>query len=257
MKAKINIGPNAEIMVDLSKPLPISIPIKEGSNNPNCYWANPVAFKTIKADGFIGSVAEGGSVNYQKLEFTPHGNGTHIEGYGHITSSGATVNKQLNSYHFYSKVITLTPEEEENGDKIFKPNQFLKNQSWENIKAVIIRTAPNDESKLNRSYSGTNPPYLSPKLITFLVEQGIEHLLIDLPSIDKEVDDGALLSHRAFWDLSGKQRKQATISELIFVPNHILDGNYLLNLQTINLEMDAAPCHPVLYEIEENNRLST
>ena len=64
---------------DLQQPVDISLPLKEGAENPNCYWAEPVKFETIVADNFIGSVQRGGPVNYQKLTLTPHGNGTHTE----------------------------------------------------------------------------------------------------------------------------------------------------------------------------------
>ncbi len=251
MKAHINISNQEAIVVDLDKPLSISIPIKNGSENPNCYWADDVTFKTIKADGFVGSVAEGGFVNYQTLQITPHGNGTHIEGYGHITNSGATINQQLKTFHFYTKLISLTPTKNSNGDFILELTPKLESEDWKNINSLIIRTLPNDLGKLTRRYSGSNPPFISPILINFIVNMGIEHLLIDLPSLDKEVDGGALVSHRAFWNLPNNIRKNATITELIYVPNNISDGHYLLNFQTINLEMDAAPCNPTLYKIEK------
>lgn len=251
MKAQITISKNDTIEIDLDNPIGISIPLKNGSENPNCYWAEPVKFETIKSNNFIGSVADGGPVNYQKLQFTPHGNGTHIEGYGHITNSGATINNQLQTYHFYAALISLNPTKKENGDMVLELNDQLINKDWSNIKALIIRTTPNDYSKLTRNYSGTNPPYVSPHLIKFIVEQGIEHLLIDLPSVDKEVDNGALVSHNMFWNTPKKPRKNASITELIYVPSDILDGNYLLNLQLINLEMDAAPCNPTIYKIDK------
>lgn len=257
MKAQINISPSQAILVDLDQPIQISIPIKNGTENPNCYWAEPVKFETIKADGFIGSVIDGGPVNYQKLQLTPHGNGTHTEGYGHITDSEATINKQLKTYHFYAKLITITPTETENGDLVLELNEELELQDWEDVTSIIIRTLPNDDSKLTRNYSGTNPPYISQPLIDFIVKKGINHLLVDLPSIDKEVDGGALVSHNAFWGLPSNPRTQATITELVYIANKINDGNYLLNLQIINLEMDAAPSQPTLYKIEELISIST
>jgi hypothetical protein len=35
----------------------------------------------------------------------------------------------------------------------------------------------------------------------FIRECGIQHLLIDLPSVDKEKDEGKLLAHKAFGTL--------------------------------------------------------
>lgn len=257
MNARIEVHENIAIEVDLSKPLAISIPIKNGSNNPNCYWAEDVKFEIIRTDDFVGSVAEGGSVNYQKLTITPHGNGTHVECYGHITNSGTTVSSQLNNYHFYTQLVSLTPELTKDGDSIIQLNDKLKKLSFEGVKAFIIRTLPNNEEKLTRSYSGTNPTYLSKELIDFLVSKGIDHLLIDLPSLDKEIDSGVLASHNAFWGLPNNIRAHATVTELVYIPDYIPDGNYLLNLQTIDLEMDAAPCKPTLYTIENFIILNT
>jgi hypothetical protein len=75
--------------------------------------------------------------------------------------------------------------------------------------------------------------------------------LIDLPSVDKEQDEGKLLSHNAFWNTSGKLRLDATITELIYVENTIEDGSYFLNLQIAPFENDASPSKPILYKIEQ------
>ena len=98
-------------------------------------------------------------------------------------------------------------------------------------------------------YSNTNPTYLSEKAAIYLKEKGIKHLLIDLPSVDKEKDDGQLLSHNAFWNTSGKLRMDATITEFIYVPNSVEDGEYLLNLMIAPFENDATPSKPILYKI--------
>ena len=80
-------------------------------------------------------------------------------------------------------------------------------------------------------------------------EIGVEHLLIDMPSIDKEMDEGKLLAHHAFWQYPTNTQTQKTITEFIFVPNEVLDGTYLLNLQIASFENDASPSKPILYKI--------
>ena len=70
-----------------------------------------------------------------------------------------------------------------------------------------------------------------------------------MPSVDKERDGGELLAHNAFWNTSGKIRMNATITEFIYVPNTIEDGEYLLNLMIAPFENDATPSKPVLYQI--------
>ena len=115
--------------------------------------------------------------------------------------------------------------------------------------AIVIRTLPNLEDKKSMKYSNTNPPYLLEEAAIYLREKGIKHLLIDLPSVDKEKDEGKLLAHNAFWNTAGEIRMNATITEFIYVPNSIEDGEYLLNLMIAPFENDATPSKPVLYEI--------
>ena len=86
---------------------------------------------------------------------------------------------------------------------------------------------------------------------SYLRECGVEHLLIDLPSVDREEDGGKLLAHKAFWNYPKNTRLQATITELVYVPSRIEDGFYFLNLQPASFENDAAPCKPVLYKPEK------
>jgi len=116
---------------------------------------------------------------------------------------------------------------------------------------LVIRTQPNDRAKLTKQYTDTNPPYFTEEAMHFLVDSGVQHLLVDLPSVDKEKDDGALRAHKIFWSFDGQLRKEATITEFIYIPDAIEDGLYFLNLQMASFENDASPSRPVLYEIEK------
>jgi arylformamidase len=237
---------------DLLRPLDISLPIHEGVGNPNCYWADPVKFETISSGNFIGSVKAGGSVNYQKLNLTPHGNGTHTECYGHISSdNNATINQSLKSFHFVTEVISIKPKKLDNGDEIISLQAIKENIKHMNTEALVVRTLPNTDSKKTQQYSGTNPPYLEAAVAEFLAAHNVQHLLIDLPSVDREVDEGKLLAHKAFWKYPENTRAHCTITELILVENSVPDGLYLLNLQITSLEMDASPSKPILYKLEE------
>lgn len=236
---------------DVSKPLDISLPLKNGSSNPNCYWAESVKMETIRSGDFVGSVQEGGSVNYQKLTVTPHGNGTHTECYGHISADDATIHKCLTEFHFVAQLISIIPEKIANGDLVITRRSIEEKLMGTSAQAVIIRTLPNDDTKRTRQYSGTNPPYLHHDAAKFLADTGVLHLLIDVPSVDRESDEGKLLAHKAFWQLPDRIRKGSTITELIFVNDTIEDGLYLLNLQITSLEMDASLSKPVLYKLKE------
>ena len=116
--------------------------------------------------------------------------------------------------------------------------------------ALIIRTIPNTKEKLSRQYSNTNWPYFQEEAMEYLVKKGVQHLLIDLPSIDKENDEGKLRCHNIFWNTKGALRLGATITELVYVDNKITDGKYILNLQIAPFENDATPSKPILYKIE-------
>ena len=102
----------------------------------------------------------------------------------------------------------------------------------------MIRTLPNGPDKRTRDYSGSTPPYLSREAAQLLVVRGIEHLLVDLPSIDRAHDEGRLTAHRIFFglppgaaELAAAQRAAATVTELAYVPEALADGAYLLELQ--------------------------
>lgn len=292
MKINYSIN-NKTYTADLSKPLDISIPLQAGSNekivNPNCYHAEEPTFETIRFEGvFVGSVAEGGVCNYQRVSLTPHGNGTHTECYGHLNNQekeNVTINQCLKTFWFVARLISLEPtkitkeylENEEfsqlneiaeaNDEVILKKHLEEKLNELEKTdiedknsipyEALIIRTLPNSGDKKTRQYSSQNPPYLEPSIGEFLAKKNINHLLLDLPSVDREWDKGKLSVHKGFWNILTKDSKNdfsqvratTTITELIFVDNQIKDGIYLLNLQIPSLEIDAVPSKPVLYEI--------
>lgn len=247
MKAEINWH-DKKWEVNLGESLPISIPIKEGDQNPNCYFSDEVTFETITGEGFVGDIKQGGTVNHKKVFISPHGNGTHTECYSHIAESDAVIADQLKDYFHVSQVISVCPINKD--DDLVIDQSVLKNISLEQgIKALIIRTLPNDLSKLNKNYSGTNPPYLSDKAIQLIVDHGIEHLIVDLPSVDKEQDEGKLLAHKTFWLLGKKVRKNATITEMAFIRDSITDGIYLLNLQILPIHLDVSPSNPILFAL--------
>jgi arylformamidase len=241
---------NQAYKLDSQEPIDISLPIQAGANNPNCYYAEPPEFVVIRAGSFVGSVAEGGSVNYQKISLTPHGNGTHTECYGHIAAEPrASIYNCLNKFLFFAELITVAAQKIGN-DEVVLWND-IKEKLQTPPEALIIRTLPNTIHKKTQQYSHTNPIYLEPETGKYLADLNIQHLLVDLPSVDKEVDGGLLSNHRGFWQYPHKTRENCTISELIYVDNKVADGLYLLNLQLISLMTDASPSKPILYKLKK------
>ena len=94
------------------------------------------------------------------------------------------------------------------------------------------------------------PLFISEDAALTIRNRGIKHLLIDTPSVDKENDDGKLLAHHAFWNVPANPRFNCSITELIYVPEEVPDGTYLLNLSFASFNNDASPSKPVLYSIK-------
>ncbi len=240
--------------IDLSKPLDLSIALKGDDSGINAWYLPPAKILPHEDGDFVGSVKMGAAVNFNTIWFNPHAHITHTECVGHITEHVYSINGQLQRFFFLAEVITVAPEKLGN-DFVISGKQLAHVLKDKKREAVILRTLPNTREKRNRKYSHTNPPYLSEEAAVLLRKMGVQHLLVDLPSVDKENDQGKLLAHKAFWDIHGEIRMQATITELIYVPNPIRDGTYFLNLQLAPMENDASPSRPIIYKIvqEEEN----
>ncbi|NCP46194.1 MAG: metal-dependent hydrolase [Flavobacteriales bacterium CG18_big_fil_WC_8_21_14_2_50_32_9] len=234
--------------VDLSQPIDISLPLSNTPENITAWYVSKPEFTPVMENGFVGDVNLGGAVNFRNIFFNPHGHGTHTECVGHISKEPYTINQCLKHFFFLADVISIVPEKIEN-DSVITLKQIK--QLWQptDTEAIIFRTLPNDEAKKTMQYSNTNPTYIEEDAVLFLTKNGINHLLIDSPSIDKEEDGGALKAHHAFWEYPQNTQAHRTISELIFVADSILDGKYLLNIQIASFESDASPSKPVLYAL--------
>lgn len=238
--------------VDLSQPIDISIPLSNTNSNPIAWYIDKPVIEPVKMGDWTGKVSEGSSTNFNNIFFNPHGNGTHTECLGHITRDFYSVNRALKQFFFLAELISITPEEQ-GEDFVITKAQIAQALEGRFMEALVIRT-PNAEGKTSKNYSNTNPPYIEEAAALFIREKGVKHLLIDLPSVDREQDEGKLLAHKAFWNvqdinnLNSDARHDATITEMIFVPDTVADGTYLLNLQIASFENDASPSKPMLYK---------
>ena len=261
MKATIN-----NLQIDLSKPIDISIPLSDTDENPIAWYLEKPEISPVISGDWIGKVSSRkSSTNFNNIYFNPHGHGTHTECLGHITREFYSINDCLKQFFFMAELISVEPEIVGEDYVISKENistaldetrkRASKALSGTKSEALIIRTLPNKNDKLSKKYSNSNSPYLSEEAANYIREIGINHLLIDLPSVDKEYDEGKLLAHKAFWNvknvdvLNADARMDCTITEMIFVDDKITDGSYLLNLQIVNFVNDASPSKPILYKI--------
>lgn len=270
------------LMADLADALPIAIPLDFDGPQPVHFDARAAHAIPLKAGGFVGDVRAGGSCNCEELRLTPHCNGTHTEGVGHLTSDRVPVTDSLRGGLLVAGVISVhavpagtTPESTHPapaaGELLITASALAGActalaPSWQPgapegyfPEALVVRTLPNHADKLSHHYAGENPaPYLTREAATWLVEHGVMHLVVDLPSIDRAHDGGHLTAHREFFGLppgakrlAEAQRPKATITELAFIAPMVRDGWYLLDLQVPAFMTDAAPSRPLLYPVRD------
>ena len=255
---------------DTSKVIDISIPLKFNGEQPNIFDTNRAESRAYEADGFVGDTRQGGGCNFEQVTLVPHCNGTHTECIGHITHKRFSIQEQLKDSLIPATVLTISPEnalasldsyrpEKEAGD-VFISEKSLKKEldkiPKEFLKALVIRTLPNDISKIKRNYMERQPAFFSLEAMQYIVERGVEHLLIDLPSVDRANDEGKLNAHHLFWNVEAGSHKELsnsmvnkTITEMIYVADGVVDGRYMLNLQIAPFVSDAAPSRPLLYPL--------
>jgi kynurenine formamidase len=254
------------------EPIDVSIPLNFNGAQPNAYGVEKATVKPCEAGKLIGDTRRGGSCNFEEYKFIPHCNGTHTECVGHITDQRISIYNSLQDSLIPATLVSVLPEnatqtEEtypiklEDKDRLIT-KKFLRNAlentdtNW--LGGLIIRTLPNDESKKTRAYMENPSPFFSTEAISYIAEKGVKHLLVDMPSIDRTFDEGKLSNHRIFWKVAPASRTinetsmvHNTITEMIYVPNEIKDGAYLLNLQIASFAADASPSRPLLFKIYE------
>jgi len=262
---------------DVSDPLSLAVPLDFDGPQPNHYGAPRAHARALDDGAQALDTRAGGAVNCEALSLVPHCNGTHTECVGHITEERIAVSEVLKGGLWLAAVISVSPcpasatdestvPAPERGDRVITARAVLaaldalpgRRSLPVAPQAIVLRTLPNDESKLTRQYGAQIPaPYLTREAAAALVAANIEHLVTDLPSLDRTRDGGALTAHRLFWGLPPGNRRaaqatrgHATVTELAWIAPTIRDGMYLLDLQVPAFLSDAAPSRPVLYRLK-------
>jgi len=255
---------------DLDNPIDISIPVNFEMNQLSAFASRPARKYAYKVGNFVGDVRLGGSCNCEVYHFSPHLHGTHTECVGHVTDARIRVQDVLRETLMPATLITVTPVPAATSKDGYSPalrrndmvitrdalKEALQYHSKEFMTALIVRSFPNDAGKPLRDYAKTPATFFSTEAMEDIVALGVQHLLVDMPSLDRADDDGMLSNHRIFWDLQpgAKQADKAsrrTVTELIYVPDSVDNGSYLLNLQVSAFAGDAAPSRPVLYKVSK------
>jgi kynurenine formamidase len=259
------------LLADLAAGLSLARVVDFHGPQLRCFGAAPATSVPLEVGGFSGRVTRGASCNSSVLTLTPHANGTHTESVGHLTVERVDVQALIPQRLLLAVLLTVEPELAADSSESTVPRARDEDrlitragvaQAWPaplsermSARAAVIRTQPNERQKFTEQ-SAAAAPFLSVEAVTLLVERGIEHLVLDVPSADRASDGGALTAHRIFFglppastQLAQARRAECTITELAYIADAIADGWYLLALQAPAITGEAVPSRPVLYPL--------
>lgn len=250
--------------VDLANARDLSLPIRFDQSAGRAFSLPAATTKAVEGGSFVGDVRRGGSCNCESHWITPHGDGTHTEGPGHILSTRRPV--VVDDAVCVAVVVKVVPVllgdsiddvagNHRHDDRVVDKGCLedavarVVVDDGVDVTALIVAT---DDGKKRRTqtHSTTNPPYLTPEAAQWARERGFKHLLVDLPSLDREDDGGLLSAHHAFFDVppgaADADVDDRSVTELIAVDDDIAEGVYALFLQVASFAADAAPSRPVI-----------
>jgi arylformamidase len=257
-------------IADLAAAHDLALALDFDGTQPRWFAGPPARSLPLTSGRFSGRVAAGASCNCSTLSLTPHCDGTHTECAGHLTAEVLQVRGVVPLGLVPALLLTVTPVRAADTDEstlpVPAPEDLLITRAalegaWPASlpyapQALVVRTLPNGAAKRVRDYRVQPAAFLALAAARALVERGIEHLVLDVPSADRAADGGLLTAHREFFGLpagssalAAVRRPQCTITELAYIGERVADGTYLLSLQLPALGGDALPSRPVLYPV--------
>lgn len=231
----------------------LSIPLAFDGGGPCAFGAAPPAQRPLAAPGFSGRVASGASCNASVLTVAPHGNGTHTESLAHLVDGGPPVPALLLGGWMPAWLAGVDA-----GHGAIGPTALadaLADASAAGCAAFVLRTRPNGADKLARRYGAEAPPaWLAADAAQAVAAAGIEHLVVDLPSLDR-LDDAGLGAHRAFFGLRADgsrdaSRRRCTVTEFAYAPDELAEGLYLIDIQVPRWQLEAVPSRVLVVPAE-------
>src|SRR5690606_27427931 len=213
--------------VDFGAAVSLALVLDFDRPHPRHFGAPAAHSEPFRAEGFEGEVARGASCNCRRVVMVPHCNGTHTEGASHLTIAQRPLHEFLPSAPLTALLLTVPPvpatDTDEDSLPAPQPGDRLVTRAallaaWRPFAAARPRALL---LKTGTDWSDAAPPFLTRQLMQELVERGVEHLVTDLPSVDRLADEGRLTAHRIFFglppgstDLAEARRGAATITEL-------------------------------------------
>ena len=260
----------------LAAPVSLAIPVHFRPGGLRHFGAPPPRSEPLRVGGFTGDVRQGASCNCHSITLTPHCHGTHTECVGHLTDATIHVREIAPRGLLPALVLSVPLFAVAATDETTRPppaagDRLVTREALATalqalpardaalpVEALVLRTLPNDERKFTRDYSDGSAAYLTLEAVAWLLERGVRHLVLDLPSVDRSHDEGELAGHRLFFGLPPRgesgapapARARCTVTELAYVPRDVHDGAVLLQLTLPELDGDAVPSTPLVYRLE-------
>lgn len=269
MMAELSFG-GQKVRVALDRGVSLAIAVEFGTAGPRHFGASAPTSLPFAVGSFSGSVASGASANCSTITLTPHCQMTHTESVAHLTREPGDAWRVVPRGPMPAVVVSVVPEPAHESNETTEPQPFVTDTliskrrlraAWPMTRMVdpvacIIRTLPNDPAKRSRDYTELVPPYLTREAVQWLIEKRIDHLVLDVPSLDRAHDEGHMVGHRLFFGLppgssarGDAARSRATITELAFVPDEVPDGPCVLSLAVPAIGGDAVPSQPIVYPL--------
>lgn len=265
MTARAAAAPAREWRSRLSEPVSLARTLDFAGAHPRAFGAPAATTAPFVAGGFNGEVARGASCNCRSVTLIPHCNGTHTESVAHLTLDTLAIESIVPLQPVPAVLVTVAPVEATStgegtdpaprpGDRVVTAEAIAR--AWPRgwpadfpaPEALVLRTGDG---------AGSPPPYLTREAAALAAARGIRHLVLELPSVDREDDGGRLAGHREFFGLpaastalADAKRADCTVTELALVPASCRDGAGALQLQVTPWLGDAVPSRPLWFALD-------
>lgn len=229
--------------------------------HPRHFGAPAATARPFVVGSFNGDVTRGASCNCRSVSLIPHCNGTHTESVAHLTREAHDVRDVAPLAALPGLLLDVRPTDAAASGESADPPPRAGDRL---VTAASIGAAWHAQIGNDADYSAlvlvlrTGPDaaaYLSLEAAQLLVDRGIEHVVLELPSMDRAEDEGRLGAHRRFFGLppgstalADARRAQCTITELASIPRGLAPGPCAVQLQLASWTGDAVPSRPVHFE---------
>ena len=267
--------------LEINAPIDLSWPISFGSEDASAFSLPSATTKPVELGTFVGDTNQGGSVNCHTVAVTPHGNGTHTEGIGHLLDTHDAVLPSLTGAFTPALVLTVDvirlaqssdtyDGDSQESDRVISAASIasahsrvleslrardIESDAFSANAALIIRTSEPESTDQPPQFSASNPPYFTNEAMDLMASWNPSHLGTDLPSVDREQCGGRTPNHRRYWRLldgytadEQAARRGATITEMVNPRfDAVVDDAYFLQIHAAPWLSDAVLTRPFLY----------